>query len=104
MLKAYQLAAAFAVVLLFLAMLGIAYYSSPPLNNPSEQRATAEQKFIAQRHEQSIVRPSFWNWLFPDSLSVFTMLLAISTVYSNCSLELDENWYRRWPIRRLASP
>jgi hypothetical protein len=80
MLKAYQLAAAFAVVLLFLAMLGIAYYSSPPLNNPSEQRATAEQKFIAQRHEQSIVRPSFWNWLFPDSLSVFTMLLAISTV------------------------
>jgi hypothetical protein len=80
MLKAYQATAAFAAILFFLAMLGIAYYSSPRANDPSEEQATAEQNPRNQNREQSKVSPSFWSWLFPDSLSVFTLWLSISTI------------------------
>jgi len=61
-------------------MLAIAYYSSPQANDPSKEQATTEQSPRKQDREQSEVSPSFWSWLFPDSLSVFTLWLAISTI------------------------
>jgi hypothetical protein len=79
MLRAFQIAVILAAAVLFLSMLGIGFYSSPPSNNPTNQQ-TIEQKPGNQEQEDRMRRPTFWQWLFPDAISVFTFWLAISTV------------------------
>jgi hypothetical protein len=74
----YKWLAAISAVVFFLTLLGIAYYSSPPPHNPREQQTTAEQKASNEEQKQKI-RPTIWQFMFPDSLSVFTLWLVIST-------------------------
>jgi hypothetical protein len=69
----FQWIAGIALVVLLLSFLGLGYYSSPPPGYPSKQQTTTEQEHAQQSQETSVSRPSFWHFLFPDSLAVFTL-------------------------------
>jgi hypothetical protein len=72
MLKMFQLVAIASAVAFF-------YYSSPPSGYPSEQQDSAEQKAKEQTVKQHPER-SFIQFMFPDSLAVFTFFLFLATV------------------------
>lgn len=76
----FQWIAAIAAIVLLLSFLGLGYYSSPPTSYPSKQQTTAEQEHAQQSQKTSIGRSSFWHFLFPDSVAVFTLVLAFATV------------------------
>lgn len=78
-MKTYKLLAVISTVLFFAAVLGIAYYSSQPPANNSQQQAAAEQKDRNQYQNQN-VEPTIWQFMFPDSISVFTFWLVVATV------------------------
>jgi hypothetical protein len=80
MLKLFHLSAILAAVVFFAAILGVAFYSSPYSNNPNEQKTAAEQQSGNQEQKNGITGSAFWRFLFPDSISVFTLLLVIATI------------------------
>jgi hypothetical protein len=80
MLRIFQLIAILAVVVLFVATFGVAFYSPPYSGKPSEQKTSTEQEPRNQEQEQGITSSAFWRFLFPDSISVFTFWLVLATI------------------------
>jgi hypothetical protein len=79
MLTFYKLVPIAALFALFVAIIGIAYYSSPPAHGPAKQQAATEKE-AAEKEQNQGVRPSVWGFLFPDSISIFTLCLVIATL------------------------
>ncbi|HEY5065630.1 MAG TPA: hypothetical protein VIJ04_12510 [Xanthobacteraceae bacterium] len=79
MLKIAQIVAAVAVIALLLSLAGVAYLSSPPPGNPSQQQSAAEAKSGKQPEEKRSLR-GFIGFLFPDSIAFFTFWLMLATV------------------------
>ena len=80
MLKVSQGILVLAVLAIILSTLSIAFYSSPQPDGPKEQQTAAEQNPEQQEQKKSIPPSTFWNFLFPDSISVFTFWLVIATL------------------------
>jgi len=61
-----------------LAMVGAAYYASPP-RSLTEQQSSAGQKPSEEKQKEA-PREGIIRFLFPDSISVFTFWLALCTI------------------------
>ena len=79
MLKMLQLAVVGLGVAFFLALAGLAYYSSSPTAYPTEHQTTTQSK-EKQPQEKRHTLGGFINFLFPDAISIFTFWLVIATV------------------------
>jgi hypothetical protein len=79
MLKGLQILVLFLAVAFFLALAGLAYYSSPSPTYPSEQQ-TATQATEKQPHEKQHTFTGLINFLFPDAISIFTFWLVVATI------------------------
>ena len=94
MLKLAQIVAAAAVVALFLSVAGIAYLSSPPSGNPSQQQSAAETKNSKKPEEKRSFR-GFVSFLFPDSISLFTFWLMLATIILGIVAVVQIGYLRR---------
>ena len=79
MLTAYKWLAAIGFFVLVLSVIGIAYYSSQPSNNPTYEQAGTEQKTRDNSQEEK-VRRTIWQFLFPDAITIFTFWLVVATI------------------------
>jgi hypothetical protein len=78
MLRLLQLAVLGLGLAFFLALAGLAYYSSTPAT-PNEQQSAAQTSKEQPDKEQHTLR-GFINFLFPDAISIFTFWLVIATI------------------------
>jgi hypothetical protein len=93
MLRVLQFGALFLGLAFFLALAGLAYYSSSP-STPGEQQTTthtAEKK--PQEKEHSF--RGFINFLFPDAISIFTFWLVVATVVLGIIAYVQIDFLRR---------
>jgi hypothetical protein len=79
MLKLLQCIAILSAIMLSLSVVGIAYFSSLPPGNPIQQQTTGQQEDKNQTESQR-AGGRFIRFLFPDSISIFNLLLVIATV------------------------
>lgn len=79
MLKVFQIAVVFLGLAFFLALAGLAYYSSSPTAYPSEQQTTTQTAEKKPQEKEHSLR-GFINFLFPDAISIFTFWLVVATV------------------------
>jgi hypothetical protein len=79
MLRALQIGVLLLGVAFFLALAGLAYYSSGPSLKPNEQQAAA-QTDAEQPQENERTFRGFVNFLFPDAITIFTFWLVVATI------------------------
>ncbi len=103
MLKALQILVLFLAVAFFLALAGLAYYSSPPPTYPSEQQ-TAAQATEKQPHEKQHTFSGLINFLFPDAISIFTFWLVVATIVLGVIAYVQIDFLRRaeWISAKIA--
>jgi hypothetical protein len=94
MLKALQILFLFLAVAFFLALVGLAYYSSPPPIYPSEQQPAA-QATEKQPHEKQHTFSGLINFLFPDAISIFTFWLVVATIVLGIIAYVQIDFLRR---------
>jgi hypothetical protein len=79
MLKSLEWIAIIATAALILALVGMAYLSSPPSGHPRDQQTTAQSENQNQTEKQHSL-PGFVRFLFPDGIAVFTFFLVLATI------------------------
>jgi hypothetical protein len=78
MLKMLQISVLALGVAFFLALAGLAYYSSSA-PQPSEQQSNTQTNEKKQGENQHTLR-GFVSFLFPDAISIFTFWLVVATI------------------------
>jgi hypothetical protein len=94
MLKVLQVGTLFLGLSFFLALAGLAYYSSSPPAYPSEQQAAAQSAEKKPQEKEHSLR-GFVNFLFPDAISIFTFWLVIATIVLGIIAYVQIDFLRR---------
>jgi len=77
----------------FLALAGLAYYSSSS-PHPGVQQSSTQAKEIAQNEDRHTFR-GFVNFLFPDAISIFTFWLVVATIVLGVIAYVQIDFLRR---------